>query len=407
MPSDLVCFGNQVNQRFNEWTTRAFPLCWDNTWKRWKKEDRRSQLITCYIIEIFAKLILGIPTVFYALFLEFVNPESFQLHHVFMQFLFLVILLLSIVFDGIFYFYQDDIILGINTVYMVEEERGLVVASRNAIRNARHESGPQATILLVQAALKTDQAGVIVIVITFSLTLFCFLCAIIIGGANLDPFYLIFVFHGWSTGTSFTSYIFLTFVCFMLVCFCGMVTMVSLRTMAILLLNLGVTCNNLLISLLRREILAPTEIQFYFKYYIILSELKDFLVVISAGGLSLCFFLLVLGGNVAIIGLILGNPLVYVPAFFITFTFLLVLNLILALTCGINENALKILKIWRQQANCRRGTGYWRRVIEALPLISIPVGRIGIIDRDIKMNYFQGCLLYLVNILIVVKVAIE
>lgn len=55
--------------------------------------------------------------------------------------------------------------------------------------------------------------------------------------------------------------------------------------------------------------------------------------------------------------------------------------------------------------SCRTGTSkaYMRRVVKSLQVISIPAGNVGIIDIDMKINYWQHLLENVVNSVVMVN----
>ncbi|CAL8140871.1 unnamed protein product [Orchesella dallaii] len=124
------------------------------------------------------------------------------------------------------------------------------------------------------------------------------------------------------------------------------------------------------------------------------------------GVLSIAFVVFVVGTNITWFG-IRNLSSIFIPCLsgFFVVAELLFISLLFEVGCSIYETSGTVKAKWmRNLENCKRTQRpLLKRLLLSCPQISIPVGGVGIMDRDIKMNYFHNTVNYIVTPLLVVN----
>ncbi len=119
--------------------------------------------------------------------------------------------------------------------------------------------------------------------------------------------------------------------------------------------------------------------------------------------LCLAFFTLLLSINLSILGWNFLPFKFWIFAPLVANTVFLFVIIILQVDSFVFEITSNTLKRWKGQVYQVIKFKYMKRVLKSMKPISLPVGDMGIIDQEIKVNYLQGLMDYLVNTLIVCK----
>ncbi len=121
--------------------------------------------------------------------------------------------------------------------------------------------------------------------------------------------------------------------------------------------------------------------------------------------LSVAFFILLITTNLSLYGKEFVPDELYICAPFLVFSLLWATALILHYENFIYELSCQIIERWKSQLALGTITKakYTKLVLYSLQPIAVPVGNIGIVDRDIQINYFSTVLTYIVNTSIICK----
>ncbi len=134
---------------------------------------------------------------------------------------------------------------------------------------------------------------------------------------------------------------------------------------------------------------------------------RNALVVYEKIGVTGClaggFFLL----SAAIIGIEIGfllmNPILIATASLLGIIFLGFIVVILKMCRSINDRSLKLLYNWRVEAGSRFNKGLLLRLIRSFRTLSVPAGEVGIVNKELEINYFAALLINTVNLLMGMK----
>lgn len=118
---------------------------------------------------------------------------------------------------------------------------------------------------------------------------------------------------------------------------------------------------------------------------------------------SMSFFIIIFSVNLTLFGWSFLPLSAYVMA--PTVAVLLVSFLMFSLHMGsfLFEITLKTLNKWKREVHEAARVNYLRRVLKSMRPIALPIGDVGIFDRDIKVNYIDTLMIGIVNALIVCK----
>lgn len=117
--------------------------------------------------------------------------------------------------------------------------------------------------------------------------------------------------------------------------------------------------------------------------------------------LSLSFFIIIFSLNLSIFGWSFLPLKVYIMAPIMTLLFLMFLIFSLNIGSFLFEITSKTLNKWKREVNKGYRANFLKRVLKSMRPIALPVGDVGIIDRDIKVNYIDTLMVGIVNVLIV------
>lgn len=121
--------------------------------------------------------------------------------------------------------------------------------------------------------------------------------------------------------------------------------------------------------------------------------------------LSGAFFLLLVATNLSFYGKKLLPGEFYIFVLFIAFTVWWSTVILLHYENFTYKSSCKIIEKWKSTlaVGGLAKPKYIKLIVYSLRLIALPVGDIGIVDRDIQINYFSAVLTYLVNTSIIFK----
>lgn len=119
--------------------------------------------------------------------------------------------------------------------------------------------------------------------------------------------------------------------------------------------------------------------------------------------LSALFFGILLGVSVTIVAVERNEPLLCLISVFFIISNVVILQMVFSIGCSFFTHSGDMLRRWRRQiyeVYGRRDIKEMKRVITSLRITSMTAGGVGIIDRDIKVNYSENLLGNLVDLLV-------
>ncbi len=125
--------------------------------------------------------------------------------------------------------------------------------------------------------------------------------------------------------------------------------------------------------------------------------------VINGTFLCFAFVLLLICINLSILGSKLLSADIYTLVIFIMILIFVFVMLVLHVNSLIFEGTSETLKKWRGEVHLAVRVKYMKRLTMSLKPLAFPAGNIGIIDREIKVNYLYSLMIYAVNTLIACK----
>ncbi len=153
--------------------------------------------------------------------------------------------------------------------------------------------------------------------------------------------------------------------------------------------------NRMLVSYYHVKMYRQVRICIYLNYTLLKVVLGIFL--------SLSFFVVIFSINLSIFGWNFLPLIVYLMAPTIAIIFFVFLIFSLDIGSFIYEITLKTLNKWKREVHQTVKVNYLKRVLNSMRPIALPVGDVGIVDRDIKVNYMDTLMVGIVNGLILCK----
>lgn len=158
-----------------------------------------------------------------------------------------------------------------------------------------------------------------------------------------------------------------------------------------------------LVQTLKLQMCRHAAISHYTHLQLQLNNLQGFEKALSTCGLSIIFIILIVSLNGIIFAWRERSGFLFIMAFLVGSNAVVVMYNALLLGCSIYENSVKILQMWSRQLAERKNCSYLSKVARSCQPLSLPAGNVGILDRDIKMNYFDKVVVYSVNVMVVIE----
>lgn len=132
--------------------------------------------------------------------------------------------------------------------------------------------------------------------------------------------------------------------------------------------------------------------------------LKNVEAKVSSIGCSLTFIVLVIAFAQAVTYVGDKNLTPFLFAVMILVFVFIVASIGFDICCSIYQNAVTVLHQWKLQLVVeRQNKKYLRRTLKSFRPVSFPLGKIGIIDRDMMLNYFRSALGSTVDLLVTIN----
>ncbi len=140
------------------------------------------------------------------------------------------------------------------------------------------------------------------------------------------------------------------------------------------------------------------SVQIYKQLIIQQNVIRDFERDLTSVGLVGVFIILVLTTAQIILSLSEKKFAMFVvlaAIFAIAFSTLAVTFLI---CCSINEISAEIIKRWKSKCGIRTHDQFLHRLLQSIKTLYVPVGEVGEMDWDLKLNYYNAVTDYTVNV---------
>ncbi len=148
---------------------------------------------------------------------------------------------------------------------------------------------------------------------------------------------------------------------------------------------------------------AYKSFQLYKQLIVQRNILRNFERDLTSVGLVGVFILLVLTTSASVIAFSEKNfTMLAVVALTFTIGYSTV-SVTFHICCSINEDSVEILKRWESQCGSGTQAQFLRRILRSNKPLFVPVGEVGIMDKDLKLNYFSAVTDYAVNVLLAVQ----
>lgn len=174
------------------------------------------------------------------------------------------------------------------------------------------------------------------------------------------------------------------------------------RTVSICALVGGFCRGKYLFWLSKQKFKVPL-IRFYCQNYVVQAAMNSFEFKASSAIFSVAFGVITFGTYVTLVGQNIGFKTLSVVGLVGIGLGIAVLQCFFMVGCAYFNNSLNVLHKWKKDLSLRGSCLYLRKKLKSLRPIAMPAGGVGIIDNDIKINYFYNLLAYVVNVILSTK----
>lgn len=372
MNIEAVFKWNVINQRLND-SVLPYPIRWNGSAKKWETEER-IEILKKFWLRFSLMRIFSVPLITFIIWQGIVHPGSYSIHLILIQIQMLFYVFIISFLELVILHRQVEVIEAINTVYFMQVKEGFLRSSRRHI-------------------VSIDRlCQLVVIPFTLAGNAFAFLLTMV----NMDQYFLIMV----HTNREIASSIFFKLFRTVAVILGANVLLAGGRTCIIILFTIGLYVTKI-IEMISQQCFSIQNLHLYMGIVVKLNAIKYFLQELIGPLLFLAFLTLVIGSGAVLHGIYAKSLVLFATASAMTFAMLTVLLAGFHIGCTTTGNSDKILRTWRMRAALgRKGDGkYLERVVMALPRLRIPAGDFGFLDREIKIHYFGGVLIYVANLL--------
>lgn len=131
--------------------------------------------------------------------------------------------------------------------------------------------------------------------------------------------------------------------------------------------------------------------------------LIEFEKFFSGIGLTGLYWFIVVSLNGVVVAIKLRNSQLFIVMNTMSALGLLIITFIFVFCCSIYENTVAILQQWKIQVASCRNRFVLRKIIRSCRPLPVPAGNVGILDREIKMNYFHFVIVNTINHMLVIN----
>ncbi len=359
-----------------------FPIQWDCIHEKWIhrfNSKGKSTIKSYFIFSITLKLFmvtLGIIIIQTALLIH----NLFELYHILAQAVMVFLILFTVVVDCLILKHIEILSLSSNWAHKIFKYRRI----------------PRKDELFICKLVLAPNLSVMVLIYT---------CVIMYVFLDMDPFYNILKCFKYFTRIGFSlkyyQYVVLKQIR-LIVCF-GVAHQILAGCLNLILVgNAEGLYRCVILKILGKQI-QPSKflVMFYRQCFIASNAIKSFEYELSTFILSGVFMICIVFSNIFHIGFHMHMSIPVIVSIGIIFFIIVVLDIIFVIGCSFYTLSLKVLVQWRNSTG--RRNAYLHRVVKSLQIIAYPAGDAGIIDTEIKVNYFYSLLVNTTNSIITVQ----
>ncbi len=239
--------------------------------------------------------------------------------------------------------------------------------------------------------------------LTVGVTLVGLAAAGYVGYIRLDSYHLL------SNELNLTGYfdsMLINILSFVLAIHEGQILAVVVRGLSIPLFFEAVTRMRLL-YMLGKMPLSISRIRLYTEMRMGTAIILDLEKTATGFLLGAVFWFVLFGTGTLYVGIQKHDISLAIPALAIACMAVAFVQIVFLCGCSFNKFSLIILNRWKKDKTlCTQGKecrAHLKRLLKSLPPISMPAGTVGIIDKEIKMNYMDSLLQNIVNTVLTLK----
>ncbi len=375
MASSGIYQANKQNEVLNQIAAPGFPLRWNSVTNTWYWSSNNA--IPYYFF--FSSVIKG--SIF---LLEIILLVWNQHHHGMLKTYQLYVIILeilmtctSLTFDFVIFDDGPQLMLTCNWVYTKEDQ---II---NPKRGGNSIYGKIGFLIAIGFGV--------------SITLTHIAILLFLVFANLDPIYMATMCFCPDIMLNQNFTLILNLFRFLAWLQVALFSAVNLRTLFVTAMVQGFYRISLL-KIMTKKGPAKNMIKLYREQLIVLNVIHSFDYKATSVGYSYICFLILAAVNGVMIGQERENPMLTAISVCMITMNLVILHFLFLLGCSFYSFSKAILRKWSQQIGMKRGpVGYLKRVLKSLPVIAMPVGDIGIVNQDMKINYLNRLLGYVVE----------
>lgn len=392
MPSRLTCLTFEVNQKLND-ILLPFPIRWNVGRQRWEKDkEKEAHYYSVQIVTLVVWILMCVGVIK----IHLQRPGLFDASQIIVIITQMVTAVPCLAFALITMQQTDTVVELLNVVVDLEKDKWFQV-------NIIPHCGSGATVRLRLGAVVNsflDSTGIVLFNCVFlTITAGATIAAFIITVKGWEPIYLLMLVHGQENLVANTP---MTIARGVVWLFIVNVSYSIEKYNALFHMYGGMTIYRLL-HLIRKATpkFNKASAHKFRQLAIILNEYHPVFVPLTPVVLSTLFFILVFGANLAIIGIFLTQAVLTSLGATIVFVSVELLDVVFFICCHIPLDSSALLHTWISDR--KNDGGYASRVVKGMRVLSIPVGIVGIIDKDIQMNYFAKVISYVADVRIICK----
>lgn len=402
MASTLFFETNQLNHRL---TIPYHPLCisWNDKNKRWKYSLKNKWKLVPHLFVMYFLIWIIYLTEIFCIMISLVNKLDLYLIHE-----------ISInLFIGSFFplgSFDEIIMLLYGREIVAFANWGIETSIRLKFQNDLNTK-TQFTRALLNENLKVclgkevDWIALITSHFLISSAFLMYFLPVTLTFENLDYPYLVLkaiaskhIFNG----PNFTSLCFMKILRYILMCYIYHCFASAVTYFVTILFSCGQVSLNV-VKYLRQMELGFFQIKLYRQLQLGFRLIYTVIQMVNGVFLSVAFFLLLICINLSVFGR--GFVSLNMHTVILSFILILAVFVMIVFNIGIfvSEMTSELLKRWKCEVHQAVRVKYMNVLVLSLRPISFPVGSVGIIDREIKVNYLNALIDYVVNTLIVCK----
>lgn len=349
-----------------------------------------------FLLRNFAICFAWLPLCAWVLVIQAKQPGTFETRHIIITLGQLLLVVTSIVFELLTDLHTTTIIQGLNMVGDIEDDEWfqteIVGIPSESIKLRRKHSST--------LKLPEDVTGMAVFTGVFIATVGPLAAGMVILFQRWDPIYLLLT---WGN-VGLVSDLPLVALRWLVSLIIAHISISVCRYSILFYVYAGMVKYRMLNSMLKvNPNLSRLCVSLYNKLSIQMSNFKAVLILVSTGVLSVFFVGMIMGVNVAFLGILLDEIIFEVMGASLFMFSCGILQITFFFCCHIFEDSSALLVNWRCAARIKKDGGYFQRVVSSMRVIAIPAGNVGIFDKEIKMNYFDEVVNYAANVIVISK----